>query len=58
MAIQNRALRGEGDCDEHCTVVVAIRLRPIAATWACLLVRDGDGEGGGWGEEVGELIVR
>ena len=34
MAIQNRALRGEGNCDEHCTVVVAIRLRPIAATWA------------------------
>ena len=34
MATQNRALRGEGNCDEHCTVVVAIRLRPIAATWA------------------------
>ena len=38
MLVQNGALRGEANCDEHCTVVVAIRLRPIAATWACLLV--------------------
>ena len=37
MLVQNGALRGEANCDEHCTVVVAIRLRPVAVTWACLL---------------------
>ena len=55
MLVQNGALRGEGDCDEDCTVLVAIRLRPVAVTWACLLGSSGDG---GWDNVAMAVGVR